>query len=90
MSDEDPKSAQLADQSGCPLPMWRRVLSIAIFCVAFVVSLPLLVSAWGLAMHDNATDRVGLVLGFFLLGYPAIILLAIAAIIRWHKNPKRR
>jgi hypothetical protein len=46
----------MGNQTQRQLPMWRRVLSIALFCTAFALLLPIIVLARGLAVRYNSAD----------------------------------
>ena len=70
------------------VPMWRRALSIGVLCIAFALLFPVAVLAWGLIGRTTSTDVVQFVGLSALVLYPAMILIAIALFIRWHRSPK--
>jgi hypothetical protein len=72
------------------LPKWRRVLSIALLCAALALLLPIIILGCTLAYRHNSADSASPIGLSVIVAYPAIILLAVAAVIRWHRNPPSR
>jgi hypothetical protein len=88
MGNNDSRPAGTASHPPRQLPKWRRVLSIMLFCVALALLLPWIVLACGVALRNNSVDLGALDGLLAVLAYPAIILLVVAGIVRWHRNPQ--